>query len=39
MRGWTAIQTEVTDPQPIGTLFVVLDGREDRDPIQFGFCR
>lgn len=43
LDGWHAIQVEVTDPEPVGTLWVVANGRQeqwtllDREPIRFGF--
>jgi hypothetical protein len=45
LGGWHAIQVDLTEPQVLGTLYVVTDAGEerwtllDRQPIRFGFCR
>jgi hypothetical protein len=45
LDGWHAIQVHETDPEVLGTLFVVEGGSEsqwtllDRPQVPFGFCR
>jgi len=47
LGGWQSIQFEVTNPEPMGTLWVLYKGQAepeqwtllDRETVTFGFCK